>query len=30
MMKWINGELSFNQIKKIRIEDLLREKKSGG
>lgn len=23
MMKWINGELSFNQIKKIRIEDLL-------
>ena len=23
MMEWINGELSFNQIKKIRIEDLL-------
>ena len=23
MIKWINGELSFNQIKKIRIEDLL-------
>ena len=23
MMNWINGELSFNQIKKIRIEDLL-------
>jgi FlaA1/EpsC-like NDP-sugar epimerase len=23
MMKWINGELSFNQIKKIKIEDLL-------
>jgi FlaA1/EpsC-like NDP-sugar epimerase len=23
MMKWINGELSFNQIKKINIEDLL-------
>jgi len=23
MMEWINGELSFNQIKKIKIEDLL-------
>jgi FlaA1/EpsC-like NDP-sugar epimerase len=23
VMEWINGELSFNQIKKIRIEDLL-------
>lgn len=23
MLEWINGELSFNQIKKIRIEDLL-------
>jgi FlaA1/EpsC-like NDP-sugar epimerase len=23
MIKWINGELSFNQIKKIKIEDLL-------